>query len=398
MHNIRGIHISSINKLSILGLISSFAIASVVTIWAIYIDMFVKNPSYVGFITAFFTVIGTLSYIFLIPLVEKCDKVKLYELTIIVYLVSYVLFAFLPSIYVIIVLGSILAITGSLKITLFGIIFRDKTKDNEVSKNEGFIYTLMNLAWVIAPIIAGFIANKYGLKEVFLFAAGILLINSFLFRVLAIKDGRKNKKIDKKPLKQFFNYFKNKERVYAYFLGGGVSLWWSLIYIYIPVYLYELGMGEKIVGYFLGAVVLPLIATEYYFGKLAGKKGFKKIFLIGYLILSISAFIVFFIPNIYIILAILIIASLGTGMLESTTESYFFDIITPGQRDKYYGPYNTTIELNAFLGSLIPAIILLFFPFKTIFLFFAGAMLILSLISLRIKNIIESNKKITHKL
>ena len=396
MHNIRGVRLSAIDRLGIMGLVSSFAVALVVTIWAIYIDTFVHNASYVGFITAFFTIIGTLSYIFLTPLIERCNKVKLYGLTILTYIISYILFAFLSSLYVVIILGSILAITGSLKIIVFGIIFRDKTKDNSVSKNEGLIYTIINLSWFIAPIVAGFIANKYGIKEVFLLAAGILLINSFLFRIFNIKDNQKNKKIDKKPLKQFFNYFKDKKRVHAYFLGGGVNLWWSLIYIYIPIYLYELGLGEKIIGYFLGAVVLPLILTEYYFGKLAGKKGFRKIFLIGYLILSVVAFTAFFIPNIYLLLGILILASLGTAMLESTTEAYFFDVITTKERDKYYGPYNTTIELNSFLGSALPAVILLFLPFKSIFLFFGAAMLILSLMSLRIKEVIESKKKSKH--
>ena len=210
--------------------------------------------------------------------------------------------------------------------------------------------------------------------------------------IFNIKDNRKNKRIDKNPLKQFFNYFKNKKRIHAYFLGGGINLWWSLIYIYIPIYIYTLGLGEKIIGYFLGAVVIPLILSEYYFGKLAGKKGFKKIFFTGYIILSLSAFIVFFIPNIYFILGILVVAGLGIAMLESTTEAYFFDVISEKERDRFYGLYSTTIELNSFLGSALPAVILLFFPFKTIFLFFGGTMLILSLMSLKIKEVIENKK------
>ena len=392
MHTIRGVRLSAINKLGILGLISSFAIASVVTIWAVYIDTFFKNPAYTGFIISFFTIIATLSFIFLMPLVEKSNKAKLYGLTILAYIISYALFAFLPSIYVVLFLGTVIAITGSLKITLFGIIFRDKTKDNEVSKNIGLVYTLINIAWFIAPVVAGFIASKFGIKSVFLFATGIFLINSILFRIFNIKDNRKNKRIDKNSLKQFFNYFKNKKRIHAYFLGGGINLWWSLIYIYIPIYIYTLGLGEKIIGYFLGAVVIPLILSEYYFGKLAGKKGFKKIFFTGYIILSLSAFIVFFIPNIYFILGILVVAGLGIAMLESTTDAYFFDVISEKERDRFYGLYNTTIELNSFLGSALPAVILLFFPFKTIFLFFGGTMLILSLMSLKIKEVIENKK------
>jgi len=101
---------------------------------------------------------------------------------------------------------------------------------------------------------------------------------------------------------------------------------------------------------------------------------------------------VFFIPNIYFILGILVVAGLGIAMLESTTEAYFFDVISEKERDRFYGLYSTTIELNSFLGSALPAVILLFFPFKTIFLFFGGTMLILSLMSLKIKEVIENKK------
>lgn len=392
MFSLRGVKFSAVDKLGIVGLISSFAIASVVTIWAIYIDTFVHNSAYVGFITAFFTIIGTLSYIFLMPLVEKANKARLYVFTILAYIGSYLLFAFFPSVYIIIFFGSTIAIAGSLKVTVFGIIFRDKTKDNSVSKNEGGIYTFLNLAWFVAPITAGFIASKYGIKEIFLFAVAILIFSAFLFKKFKIEDKRKNKKIDRHPIKQFCNFFRDKKRIHAYFLSGGVNLWWSLIYIYIPLYIYNSGLKESLVGYFLGAVTMPLILGEYFFGKLAGKKGFKNIFFIGYIIPSLAAFLIFFIPNIYLILAVLVLASIGMAMLESTTEAYFFDVITIKERDRFYGPYNTAIELNSFLGSAIPAVILLFLPFRSIFIFFGAAMLTLAITSLKIKEFIESKK------
>lgn len=387
----RSAHFSVIKKLGVISLLSSFAAAIVSTIWAIYIYSFVQNDSYVGFITSFFTIIGVLAFIFMTPVVQKCNKAKLYGIVILTYIVSYTMFALLPSLYVLIIIGSLLAVATSLRTTLFGIIIRDKTKDREVSKNEGLIYTLINISWFVGPVLAGFLSSEYGIKSVFLMAAFLFLITSILFRIFKIYDAKKTKP-DKNPIKTFFSFFKNKKRIHSYIISGGVNLWWALIYIYIPLYIIESGFSEKTIGYFLGAIVVPLILTEYYFGKLAGKKGFRKIFTAGYFLVGCAAFACFFLPKIIFILPILVLASFGMGMLEPTTEAYFFDVITPKQRSKFYGPYNTTIEVNWFIGSSIPAVMLLFFPFHYIFLFFGTAMLVLSLISLKIKNIIENRR------
>lgn len=139
--------------------------------------------------------------------------------------------------------------------------------------------------------------------------------------------------------------------------------------------------------------MIPLVLTEYYFAKLAGKKGFRKIFVIGYSILGVSALVAFFISNMHLMLLILVLASFGAGMLEPTTEAYFFDVINKKQRDKFYGPYNTSIDLNSFLSMSLAAVILLFLPFKFIFILFSVAMFIFALMSSRIKNVIESRKK-----
>jgi len=385
-------HISQINKLGIISLLSCFATAAVATVFAIYLDSFVNNPAYVGFITALFTIIGIASYILLTPLIEKSNKTNLYALSILIYIISYFLFALFPFLPVIIILGIIISIVGSLRITLFGIIFRDKTKDNSVSKNEGIIYTISNISWLISPIIAGLIASKYGIQKVFIFSAVIFLIVSICLRILKIKDTRKTKKTDKNFFKLSRDFFKNKDRVKAYFIGGGIDFWWALIYIYIPIYLFEQGFSTKIIGYFLGAVVIPLILIEYSVGKFAGKKGFKKLFVVGYLIMGFAVLLAFFTPNIYLILLILVLASFGAGMLESTTEAYFFDCINEKQRDKFYGLYNTTGELNAFIGRAIPAVILLFLPFKSIFIFFGIAMFIFAFISSRAREVIENKR------
>lgn len=388
-------HITKLKPISKLGtfyLIASVGFAMVSTIWAIYLESFVHNASSVGFLTTLFIGVGILSYFLLIPVIEKRSKSRLLFAAFLIFLVSYLIFSIYSNFYLVVFLGIVLAIAVSLRVTVFGIIVRDKTKTKEVSKNEGLIYTLLNLAWLIGPLIAGYLAQKYGFKPVFLIAAITIFLSMLLFKFFKIKDHRNTKRTDHNIFKISIDFFKNKNRVKAYLVSGAVNFWWALIYIYIPIRIVELGLGNFIVGVFLAGVIVPLVLFEYYFGKLVGKKGFKKIFFLGFLILGFLSLLCFFLGNIYFILAALVLASIGISMLEPTTEAYFFDIIKKEQRDKYYGPYNTAIDIGYLFGALSPALILLIFPFKAIFVFFAIIMFFLSLFSLKIKEVFESRR------
>ena len=381
-----------IDKLGLTNLISNIGFASVGTIWALYLESILHNASYVGFVNSFLIVIGILAYFLIIPLMQEKNKIKLYVSALFLYTLSYFLFTELSGLYAVIILGMIVAVAGSLRITSFGIIVRDKTRDGCVAKNKGLIYTSLNLAWMIGPLIAGFIAEKYGINKVFFFAAIVVFLSLILFEIFKIKDSRKDKKVDENGFKVFVDFFKSKERVKSYILAGGGNFWWALIYTYIPIYIIQNGLDDIIVGYFLFAIVVPLILSEYLWGKLAGKIGFKKMFIIGFLSLGIISIVCFFISNIYFLLGVLILASFAVAMIEPTTEAYFLDIISENQRDKYYGPFTTSIDATSLIALMAGAVTLLFLPLKFVFLVFGGVMLIFVLISFSIRDFFENKK------
>ena len=385
----RGLVFSQINRLGLISLKTKKGLALVTTIWAIYLESILHNISYVGFLTGFYTFIGIFVSVLSVPILEKNSKTKIFSFSLIIFILSYFLFSVVSNLWIVLILGVVIAIFSVIRMNSFGIIIRDKSKDDSVSKNVGLIYTFFNIAWFVGPLIAGFLAEKYGLKVVFIASGLVLLATLILFNLFKIKDNRITKKTDGNFIKLIISFLKNKDRRKIYFLAGGITFWNTLIYVYLPIYIINTTGKDLLVGYFLSATIIPLILLEYYFGKLTGKIGFRKIFVLGYSIMSLAAISSFFIPNLYLILIIITLGGIGMAMLESTTESYFFDIVKKNERDKYYGPYNTTIEVNGLVASVAMAGALLILPFKFIFLVVGAMMLILTLISLRIKNIVE---------
>ena len=122
--------------------------------------------------------------------------------------------------------------------------------------------------------------------------------------------------------------------------------------------------------------------------KLASKEGFRKLFQLGFLITAIAALTAFFlVDSIFAIMGIMVVASIGLAMLEPTTEAYFFKISNKKDEQRFYGPYNTRLEVAGFIGKLLPSTLLLILPFKYIFLLFSIVMFSLFLISFNVKKV-----------
>lgn len=380
-------------KLAVTGFIAALAASLIDTIWAVYIDSFVHNISVVGYISTALTLISFFCHFFFIPLIEKTKKSLIYFITLVSMAVIYLLFAINRNFYFFLLLAVVITVLMTLRITSFGLIIKDKSNQKKLSRNEGLMYSFWNTAWIIGPLIAGYLSEILGINLIFALSAIFLLFASLFFRVSGIKDSNIKKKVDADMRKNFIDFFRNKHRVKAYLLGGGVNLWWTLIYLFVPLYIIRNNLSTLWVGYFLFAIPVPLILLELSFAKLAERIGFKKIFKIGFLIPAVLVTLCFFINNIFVVLSLLILASVGLAMLEPTTEAYFFDIVNKKDESRFYGPYNTAIETNHFVGKLLASTVLIFFPFRFIFLLFGLFMFSLVILSFRIKEVIEKRRK-----
>jgi MFS family permease len=220
-------------------------------------------------------------------------------------------------------------------------------------------------------------------------SAVFIFLGLFLFKLSKINDGNIVKK--QRPLiKEFIQFFKSKNRTIAYIIGGGVNFWFILMYLYLPLLILQKGLSEIWIGYFLFAIAIPTVLFEFHFAKLAGKIGFKKIFIIGFLILALSSLLCFFMTSIYVIMGILVLAAVGMSMIEPTTEAYFFDTLRNKEEEsRYYSFYNTTIDVNHFIGKFLAGIFLLFLPLRYIFLFFSFFMFAYFFLCFRLREVKE---------
>ncbi len=379
-------------KLSLIAFIVSFASALITTIWAVYLDSFLGSTVGVAILSAFLSLIAFSSYFVFIPMVEKYDKANIFFYSLLIGIPLYALIAFATNFYVFFILAFFSTVLVTLRVTSFGIIIKDRSPKGQLSKNEGLLFSFMNLSWVIAPLVAGYVASVSGAKYVFLLSTLFFFFGLVLFKTGNIRDGHVKKNLHIGMKKNFLDFFKNRDRIFAYIIGGGPVMWFSLIYLFIPLYIIRSGLDKLWIGYFLFAISVPLILTEYKFSKMAGKVGFRKMFVAGFIFVAIVSFVCFFVSNIYVLMSLLVLASFGMAMIEPTSEAYFFDVLKKGDASRFYGPYNTRADVTGLVARIFSIFVLAFLPFKFLFILFGLFMIVMVFFAFRMKDFVEQTK------
>ncbi|MBN2457522.1 MFS transporter [Candidatus Woesearchaeota archaeon] len=375
----------------------SLAYAARDSIWSIYLDTFMNNEVYVGLFTGILTLISVVLFFFLTPIIERYREKNTYLWGAIGLLIGYFIFYIAGSMKVVI-FASLIYIVGRVFHTVSqGILISDSCAKKDLGKTEGYVYAIRNIGYMIGPLLGGFIAGKLGIHYVFIFSAVFVLFGMTLFRLAKIKEINHHTKDDatiKGSIMNMKNFFSKKRFTLLYAVSGGISLYWGMIFIYVPLYILKSGYGEHIAGIVLFAVSAPLVIFEYKVGKVADIYGYKRFFIYGYLLLALFSLFSYFSGNIIILIVCLTVGSIGASFLEGTRESFFFLNVTKSEEEKYYGPFITHTDSFSTIGKFAGAVFLIFFPLKAIFLLTSALMLIFTVLSF----FVRQKKENSHKL
>lgn len=373
---------------AIIGLILAIALSAIETIWPVYLESFGLSTSSIGFISASLVLVSVTSSLLSIPLFNKIKSYNILIITLLVFASSYMILYLFNNLMLFLIITYIIVVFLILKIESFDIVFRDSSSQKKLAEDEGKLWSLTNVGWLIGPLLAGLIASQFNIANVFLLAS-IASIISFIILLGVKTPPQKKKEMDINIFRNLKTYIKTKNLLVAYSFGVGIEVWWSLVYIYMPLFIIKSNLGVHWVGIFLSLVVLPLIISEYRVGKIAKLIGFRNFFFTGFFVFSLISLILFLINDIKISIILVIMASFGMALLEPMRQTYFFSIIKNYEEEKYYPIFATSGELGKFLGKVIIATVLLYLPPRFAFITMTFLMLIFTLISASVKEKIK---------
>jgi MFS family permease len=192
---------------------------------------------------------------------------------------------------------------------------------------RGRYMALANLAWILAQLSSGIFIGKLEIHKIYL--AGFILMGvGWVFAFLNLKKIKEPKYDNLNIHKSLLKFFKNKNLIRAYAFSFLLQIFYSFMLIYTPLYLSaHLGFSWQNIGIIFTIMLIPFSIVPILFGKHVDKVGEKSALMFGFLIITISTWILFFIPkeaSILIWAIALFMTRVGAALIETMSDVYFF--------------------------------------------------------------------------
>jgi len=257
------------------------------------------------------------------------------------------------------------------------IFLESKSTDGETGSIRGKYMTAMNIAWVLSPMIAGFILTNGDYWKIYLTSASIMTVVFIL--ILSGLKKFKDPKYERVPFFKTLRYVWRNKNIYNIFMSGLLlRFFYSWMVIYTPIYLHEhIGFAWDQIGIIFTIMLLPFVLFELPIGKLADEKfGEKELLVLGFVIMAISSGVLSFVNGGMLVWAAALFATrVGASIVEITSESYFFKQID-GDDANLLGFYRNTRPLAYVIAPVIASVFLSVFDYRYIFVALGAIMLI----------------------
>jgi len=202
------------------------------------------------------------------------------------------------------------AVTRSLIGPSFGAFIAEETPEEHRGKVYGITDTIYSVVTVIGPPLAGWLADNYGFRFMFIISAGIYICATTIRLILAKVAGKKREDTISEKL-SFQSLKVNFKTILGLALAGGVLTWllltdgvrdiaFSLSFRLMPLYLQEIGgMSLQQIGWLASFFGITFMLTTIPAGWLSDKFGERIAIVMGFflefvamlLLIKVSGFV-----------------------------------------------------------------------------------------------------------
>lgn len=242
----------------------------------------------------------------------------------------------------------------------------------KTGKTRGLYLTIVNIAWMLSPLIAAYlITREGGYRSIYLLAFIIVIIMTIglVFSVRTFKD----RVYEKTPFLESFRYLKsNKHMLSIVVINFLLHFFFACMVVYTPIYLLNhMNFNWDEIGVMFTIMLVPFVIFGLPIGILIDKYRVSRRLLlkIGFVILIVSTIIISFISSSSLSLwaLLLFMTRVGASVIETTGEIYFFGHIE--DKDAYLiSIYRDMTPVAYLTAPLVATLVFLFLPFEYLFI------------------------------
>lgn len=296
--------------------------------------------------------------------------------------------AFVDSFFVIAPLFVLYLAFYSLIFFNLDIFLESYSTDAETGRIRGLYLTIINIAILLGPLLAGLIVGEADYWKMFVVSAVLMAILGAL--LLSNFRHFKDPAYGRVPFWSTLKTAWRDKNIFNIFLANlSLRFFFAWMVIYTPLYLHSfVGFSWGEIGALLAISLLPFVLFELPAGNLADKRfGEKEIMVLGFLIMGFATMGIVLIESavFWIWAVVLFAARIGASFVEITTESYFFKHVD-GTDANIIGFFRNNRPISYTLAPIIATIALFFVEFKFLFLILGLIMLLGVNIAFRIRD------------
>jgi len=270
------------------------------------------------------------------------------------------------------------------------IFLENYTGNSTTGETRGITYAFASLAWIITPLIAGFVL---GSTELYwkVYAVSLLFTLPFgLIIALAMKDFKDPVYRAGSLIKDLKNVIINKDERNIFLSGFLLKIFFAWMAIYTPIYLHQyIGFNFEQIGIIFTLMMIPYILLEWPIGRLEDRfYGEKSILITGFFIIAISTGFLYLLTeaSVAVWAIALLLTRVGAALVEISTETYFFKKVSSSDTDDI-SFWRMLAPLGYLVAPMCAYLFISIFGMEYIFLCMGIFMLLGMISSSRIKDI-----------
>lgn len=269
---------------------------------------------------------------------------------------------------------------AAVEITL-NLYVMDHVPRHELSRFEPTRVFFAGGAFVIGPLLGVTLQNRWAEWAPFAFSASALLLLLGFFWFLRLTENpvvSPMRKSPPRPLAYVRRFFGQPRLRLAYFLAVGRSGWWSMFFIYGPIYAVTSGLSEEQSG---GMVSLGLMATFLVpvWGWVGRRYGLRRLLVCGYAAAGLVTVAVALTAGLPLVGAgVLLFAALMTSSIDGAGNLPFLRAVHPLERPEMTTVFATYRDSAQFLPPGFFALLLRGFDLPVVFIAGGVGMMVLA--------------------
>ena len=260
----------------------------------------------------------------------------------------------------------------------------ERVRRQDFGRVEPVRVFFLAFSWSVGPFLGVYLRNTVNPSAPFLVGAVVVLLLGGYFFYQRFSDnptsGSKHAAVTN-PIRYLPRFFSQPRMALVYLLSAMRSGWWTMYFIYVPIFCVTVGLGETMGGALVSLATSFVMATQLLRTTIQ-RYGIRRVLLVGYagtglVTIGIGASM----SITYLAVALILLAALFAVLCDSVGNTLFYRAVRSWERSEMatvFGSYRSSSSL-AFPGIYVG--VLTIFPLPAVFVFTGLGMLATSLMT-----------------